>query len=103
MKKLLLTLTTLFVMAASAFALDVKDVQKKVETFYKSGSYIKTIDTEYGDVCYYYKQYIEYIEIESDLIIIGRNSGKYAEFNENNYDEIHKIYLEDNNLVIEWE
>ena len=103
MKKLLLTLTTFFVMAVSAFALDVKDVQKKVETFYKSGSYIKTIDTEYGDVCYYYKQYIEYIEIQSNLIMIGRNSGKYAEFKNSDYEKIHKVYLEDGNLVIEWE
>ena len=35
MKKILLTLITLFVMTGAAFALDVKDVAKKFESFYK--------------------------------------------------------------------
>ena len=103
MKKLLLTLTTFFVMAVSAFALDIKDVQKKVETFYKSGSYIKTIDTETGEVVYYYKQHIEYIVIGKNSIAIGRNSGNSNKYENSDYETIHRIYLEDNNLIIEWE
>ncbi len=101
MKKLLLALTALFVMSASSFALDeidVNDVSKKIETFYKSGSYIKTIEPDYNLIHYYYKQNI----IETGL------SPSYIDIFLNNKNEsysskkIEIIYMSDGNLIIVW-
>ncbi len=102
MKKLLLALITLFVMSASSFALDARDapdVSKKIETFYKSGTYVKIIETKYSVLEYYLKEHIVCIQFYDGDIKLdldnGQSETKYAS-------RIEKIYLQDGNLIIEW-
>ena len=102
MKKLLLVITSLFVMTAGAFALDIKATAKKVESFYKSGSYIKTIDKELGTTRYYFKQHLTSIHIYSGCIDMNFYSGGSVSYYDNDYVTIYEIYSEDGNLVIVW-
>ena len=104
MKKILLTLITLFVMTGAAFALDVKDVAKKFESFYKSGSYIKTIDTEYGTIRYYFKQHLTRFIFKNSELIIGTDEGNADTYydDEDVCEIISNVYLLDGNLIIEW-
>ena len=111
MKKILLSVITLFVMAAAAFGLDVKDFAKKVETFYKSGSYIKSVYFEYDDndklyeSAYYYipKQHISSIYFEDYKVVISTvDENSIRIFDEYDDSKILKTYLQDGNLIIEW-
>lgn len=102
MKKLLLALIALFVMSASSFAIDAKDapdVSKKIETFYKSGAYVKMIETKYSLLDYYFKEHIVCIKFYDGDIRLeldnGQSETKYAR-------SIEKIYSQDGNLIIEW-
>ena len=102
MKKLLLTLIAFFVISVSAFALDIKDVSKKVEAFYKSGTYVKSIDTVSGATYYCFKQNIGGIYIYADGIRID-TVGNVDKTSLLFYDgEIKNIYIQDGNLIIEW-
>ncbi len=104
MKKILLTLITLFVMTGAAFALDVKDVAKKFESFYKSGSYIKSIDTEEGTIRYYSKQHLTRFIINELRIVIGTDEDHVDTYydDEDECEIISNVYLLDGNLIIEW-
>ena len=102
MKKLLITLITFLVMSASAFALDIKATQKKVESFYKSGAYIKTIDKEDSTTRYYFKQHLATIHVYSGCIDITFDTGGSVSYYDNSYGTIYDMYLEDGNLVIIW-
>ncbi len=104
MKKLLLSVITLLGMAAAAFAVDEKDVSKKFETFYKSGTYIKTIDTVEGDIRYYFKQHLTRFNVTDKNIRIYTDDGNCDIYydGEDEWEYITNVYLQDGNLIIEW-
>ena len=104
MKKLLLSVITLLGMAAAAFAVDEKDVSKKFETFYKSGTYIKTIDTVKGDIRYYFKQHLTKFNVTDKIIRIYTDDGNGDIYydDEDEWEYITNVYLQDGNLIIEW-
>ena len=104
MKKLLLSVITLLGMAAAAFAVDEKDVSKKFETFYKSGTYIKTIDTVEGTIRYYFKQHLTRFIVTDVIIRIYTDDGNCDIYYDDDYEDeyITNVYLQDGNLIIEW-
>ena len=102
MKKLILLITTLFVMSAAAFGLDIMATSKKVETFYKTGSYIKTIEKEDGTTRYYFKTHIKGLFVYSGCIDFLFVDGGSVSYYDNSYGTIFETYIEDGNLVIVW-